>query len=162
MDACQAAVLNVKLRELDYWNELRRKHAQQYLEELTNIGGLQLPEWDANAESVFHLFVVCTENRDAVADQLRAAGVDTGVHYPIPVHLQPAFADLHYGEGSFPVAERLAKHCLSLPMFPEMTHHQVRYVAEQIRRIFKSVRISPAQFEGTGLAIDATALNVTS
>jgi dTDP-4-amino-4,6-dideoxygalactose transaminase len=84
------------------------------------------------------------------------------VHYPIPVHLQPAFADLHCGEGSFPVAERLAKQCLSLPMFPEMTHHQVRYVAEQIRRIFKSVRISPAQFEGTGLAIDTAAFNVTS
>jgi len=146
MDACQAAVLHVKLRELDAWNELRRKHARQYLEELANIEGLQLPDWDAHAESVFHLFVVAAENRDALAEQLRAVGVDTGVHYPIPVHLQPAFADLQHATGSFPVAERLATQCLSLPMFPEMTSHQVRYVTEQIRRLYKTARVGALVF----------------
>ena len=135
MDACQAAVLSVKLRELDGWNQLRRQHAQKYLEQLGDVDALGLPDVDPNVECVYHLFVVTVDQRDAVADQLRKAGIATGVHYPTPVHLQPAFADLAHSKGSFPCAERLAESCLSLPMFPEMTDQQLEYVIEQVRRV---------------------------
>lgn len=135
MDACQAAVLQVKLPRLDRWNDRRRDHARQYCDGLMGIDGLGLPDWDPHQESVFHLFVVTTDRRDELAEELAKAGIETGRHYPIPIHRQRAFSDLGYGENRFPVAERLARECLSLPMFPELTREQIQYVVAQLRRI---------------------------
>lgn len=144
MDACQAAVLQVKLPRLDGWNERRRDHARRYHELLAGIDGLNLPDWDPHRESVFHLFVLTTDRRDEIARELAKAGIETGRHYPVPIHLQRAFADLEYGENSFPVAERLAKECLSLPMFPELTEEQIGYVTSQLRRAISSNAGTPA------------------
>jgi len=89
-------------------------------------------------EAVYHLYVVQLDDRDGVRAKLDAAGVGTGVHYPVPLHLQPAWAYLGYREGQFPVSERLAKHILSLPMFPEITEEQIDYVVEQLAKAVKS------------------------
>ncbi len=132
MDAFQGAVLDIKLKRLDEWNAGRRRHAQSYRQRLTDISGLTAPVEPAYAEGVHHLFVVELDGRDAAADHLNAAGIHTGLHYPIPVHLQPAYAHLGLGEGSFAACERLARRCLSLPMFAELTDDQVARVCEQL------------------------------
>jgi dTDP-4-amino-4,6-dideoxygalactose transaminase len=128
MDAFQGAVLGIKLARLDGWNERRRAHAARYRERLEGVPALGLPAALTDRESVCHLFVVEVDGRDWVARQLQAAGIETGLHYPIPVHLQPAYRHLGLGPGSFPVAERLAQRCLSLPMFPELADEQIDYV----------------------------------
>ena len=133
MDAMQGAVLGVKLPHLDGWNARRREVARRYRELLADCDGVTLPREFPDRESVYHLFAIETDDRDALAGQLREAGVQTGLHYPIPVHLQPAYAHLGLGEGSFPHAERLARRCLSLPMHPGLTDDQVRYVADSVR-----------------------------
>jgi len=135
MDTLQAAILGVKLKYLNTWNEARRRIAKRYVELMADLP-LRLPT-KATADHVYHLFVVKTERRDALQQHLKAAGISTGVHYPVPLHLQPALAHLGYGEGSFPVTERLAGEILSLPMYPEMTDAQVERVASAVRRYFE-------------------------
>ncbi len=130
MDALQAVVLNAKLPHLDAWNAQRQRHALHYYERLQDVPRLTLPVVGPNRDSVHHLFVVELDDRDRVADLLRARGIQTGLHYPVPVHLQPAYRSLGLFPGSFPVAERLARRCLSLPMFPEMTEEQIDVVCE--------------------------------
>jgi dTDP-4-amino-4,6-dideoxygalactose transaminase len=134
MDGFQGAVLNVKLPDLDTWNDRRRGHARRYRERLRAVPGITLPAAGADRESVSHLYVIQVNQRDRVAAKLRAQGVETGLHYPVPVHLQPAYRHLGLSEGRFPVAERLARSCLSLPMFPELTDEQVDYVCTQLER----------------------------
>jgi dTDP-4-amino-4,6-dideoxygalactose transaminase len=133
MEGFQGAVLDLKLKYLDRWNEARRAHARRYIERLTGVRGLGLPLLDDVAQSVFHLFVIEAEQRDRLAEQLKVDGIQTGLHYPIPVHLQPPYRDLGYTHGSFPYSERLANRCLSLPMYPELTDVQVDYVCERLR-----------------------------
>jgi dTDP-4-amino-4,6-dideoxygalactose transaminase len=128
-------VLNVKLKYLDDWNALRRRHAARYRELLAPLaasGALALPQEDDYAEHVYHLFVVQTDARDGLQRYLSAAGVQTGIHYPVPAHLQPAYAALGHREGDFPEAERQARRVLSLPMFAELTERQLRYVAHAV------------------------------
>ena len=135
LEGIQGAVLGVKLNYLDGWNERRRAHAALYRELLSPLeagGALTLPREAAGAEHVYHLFVVQSEARDALQRYLAGAGVQTGVHYPVPVHLQPAYAALGHGEGDFPRAEEQSRRVLSLPMYAELTGRQVAYVAEAV------------------------------
>jgi dTDP-4-amino-4,6-dideoxygalactose transaminase len=133
LEGIQGAVLNVKLKYLDDWNALRRRHAARYRELLAPLSAsLTLPREADYAEHVYHLFVVQTDGRDALQRYLSAAGVHTGVHYPVPVHLQPAYAALGHREGDFPNAESQARRVLSLPMFAELTEYQLKYVADAL------------------------------
>ena len=124
LDALQAAILGVKLERLDQWNAARREHAQAYNGKLAGLGAVTPVErpW---AKHVYHIYQIQIENRDDVAATLKEQGVATGIHYPIPLHLQPAFADRGQDRGTFPIAERLADRMLSLPMFPELTDEQI-------------------------------------
>lgn len=133
MEGFQGAILRVKLRHLPDWTEARRRVARRYHERLADTG-LALPREMPYATHVYHLYTVRLNERDALQAALRAEGIATGLHYPIPVHLQPAYADLGYRAGAFPVAERAAADVLSLPVFPEMTDQQVDVVAAAVRR----------------------------
>lgn len=127
-----AAALRVKLRHLPEWTEARRRVAGRYDARLAGHDAVSLfhdPPW---ARSVHHLYVVRVPQRDEVRRRVEAAGVGTGVHYPVPVHLQPAYRHLGNGEGAFPQAERLASSVLSLPMYPELDDHDVDYVCETL------------------------------
>ncbi|MDT5294375.1 MAG: hypothetical protein QOJ76_1255 [Acidobacteriota bacterium] len=153
LEGIQGAVLGVKLKHLDGWNDLRRAHAARYRELLggaeakggTETGGaleakdgaqakgaLTLPREMPYARHVYHLFVVQSGARDALQKHLAGAGVQTGIHYPVPAHLQPAYAALGYKAGDFPEAERQSRRALSLPMFAELTEQQIEYVAESL------------------------------
>jgi dTDP-4-amino-4,6-dideoxygalactose transaminase len=135
LEGIQGAVLGVKLKHLDAWNAARRRHAARYRELLAPLeaaGALHLPAEPPYAEHVYHLFVVQTDARDELQKHLGEAGVQTGIHYPVPVHLQPAYAALGHREGDFPEAERQARRVLSLPMFAELTGEQLTRVAEAI------------------------------
>jgi dTDP-4-amino-4,6-dideoxygalactose transaminase len=139
LEGIQGAVLGVKLQHLDRWNELRREHAARYRELLAphvDAGSLTLQREMPYAESACHLFVIQTDARDALQRFLSAAGVQTGIHYPVPVHLQPAYASLGHKEGDFPEAESQARRLLSLPMFAELTERQISYVAEAVGDYF--------------------------
>lgn len=133
LDELQAAVLRVKLRYLDIWNEARRTWAEEYRDRLDDVPGLSLPYEPAYGKHVYHLFVVRHPQRDALRRRLGRLGIATGIHYPVPAHLQPACAFLGYRAGDFPEAERAAREVLSLPMYPELTLDQVAYVSQVIR-----------------------------
>jgi dTDP-4-amino-4,6-dideoxygalactose transaminase len=132
LDTIQAAVLRTKLPYLDEWNSLRRRWAALY-DELLQVEGVTTPATADFAESVHHLYVIAVEDRAGLQAHLAARGVATGIHYPVPIHLQPVYADLGHRPGDFPVAERLAGDILSLPIFAELTEDQVREVAELVR-----------------------------
>ncbi len=131
MDGFQGAVLRVKLKRLEQWNARRKEIAALYRSVLKGAS-VEIPADDPRDERVYHLFVVYVERRDAVRAALEARGVRTAIHYPRPVHLQPAFAALGFGLGSFPHAERACERVLSMPFFPEMTDEQVQYAAQQL------------------------------
>ncbi|MGA8575350.1 MAG: DegT/DnrJ/EryC1/StrS family aminotransferase [Candidatus Cybelea sp.] len=131
LDSIQAAVLDVKLRRLDAWNEARRRHAAAYDARLSKIG-IKPPVRLAEESHVYHLYVIEVEHRERVATMLRERGIATGIHYPIPIHLQPAYAELGLGRGAFPRTERSAERVLSLPMFPELTDEQIELVADAL------------------------------
>jgi dTDP-4-amino-4,6-dideoxygalactose transaminase len=131
MDGFQGAVLRVKLKHLEQWNARRKEIAALYRSVLKGAN-VEIPSDDPRDERVYHLFVVYVEQRDAVRAALEARGVHTAIHYPRPVHLQPAFAALGFGPGSFPHAERACERVLSMPFFPEMTDEQVQYAAQQL------------------------------
>lgn len=136
LEGIQGAVLSVKLAHLDRWNELRREHAARY-NALLKDSGLVLPVEMSHARHVYHLYVVQSEDRDALQADLTKAEVQTGIHYPVPIHLQPAYAFLGHARGSFPESERQAARVLSLPMFPELTDEQIRVVAEAVHNSMK-------------------------
>ena len=132
MDGIQGAVLGVKLRHLEAWTEARRAHAARY-EALLSGSDVAPPKERPGARHVFSVYAVRVVNRDARRAALAEQGVQTGIHYPIPVHLQPAYRDLGYPPGSFPVSERLAAEVLSLPVYPEMTEAQIDAVGRALR-----------------------------
>ncbi len=136
LDTMQAAVLNVKLTRLAEWNAARYSCAQQYRALLDGVGDLQFQQESDFSSHVYHLFIVETERRDELQQYLTEKSIQVGIHYPIPIHLQNAYKDLGYGAGSFPVAERLAKRILSLPMFPELESSRIERVADEIRDWF--------------------------
>jgi dTDP-4-amino-4,6-dideoxygalactose transaminase len=131
MEGLQGAVLRVKLRHLEAWTEARRARARRYHDLLADTD-LRLPVEASGVRHVYHVYAVRTPERDAVATALAAEGIQTGIHYPIPVHLQPAYADEAWGRGSFPHSERAADEVLSLPLFPEMTEAQQEAVAQAL------------------------------
>jgi dTDP-4-amino-4,6-dideoxygalactose transaminase len=135
MDEFQSAVLNAKLPKLDEWNQRRRALASRYAERLSGLP-LVLPAPEPG--SVWHLYVIRTPKRDALRDHLEKAGVETGVHYPLPLHLQPPFKGLGYARGRFPESERAADEALSLPMYPELGDEGVDRVAAAIAAFFTS------------------------
>jgi dTDP-4-amino-4,6-dideoxygalactose transaminase len=133
LDTLQAAVLRVKLRHLDRWNELRREHAAGYTSLLSDT--VQTPLVAPWALPVWHLYVIRAANRDELRDALAEERIASGMHYPIPLHLQPALAMLGYRKGDFPVAEEWAGRMLSLPIFPELERAEVERVAEVVSRV---------------------------
>jgi dTDP-4-amino-4,6-dideoxygalactose transaminase len=129
LDTLQAAVLRIKLKHLEEWNEARRQHAKTYCRLLTQTG-IAVPHASAASQSVWHLYVIRLDQRDAVKEHLAACGISAGIHYPIPIHLQPAYRDLGYQPGDFPVTEEYARQILSLPMYAELTPEILCRVAE--------------------------------
>lgn len=158
LDTLQASILLAKLPHLEEWNQNRRQWAALYDAQLADFNGtpqtdtqvikpnsaiskqcLQLPNSTPDRTSVYHLYVLQTAHRDALLEALKQAGVQAGIHYPIPLHLQPAFRYLGHKAGDFPVAEQLAQRCLSLPMFPELTAQEVHRVAAEIRNFMEGL-----------------------
>jgi dTDP-4-amino-4,6-dideoxygalactose transaminase len=135
LDSIQAAVLRVKLKYLDDWNAARRRHAAMYTELLADVAGVVTPVEAEFAESIWHLFVIRVENRDALQAHLSEQGIQSGIHYPIPIHLQPAYADFGLPAGTFPITENYANQIISLPMFPELTPGQIEYVIDAVREV---------------------------
>ncbi len=133
LDTLQAAVLGAMLPRLDQWNEGRRKAAGVYEELFADVKGVEVPSCSPQAEAVYHLFVIQTDGREKLRRFLTARGIDTGVHYPVPLHRQPAFRHLGYADAQFPIATRLSGRILSLPMYPELTRRQIEYVVDSIR-----------------------------
>ena len=132
LDSIQAAILSIKLRHLDHWNQLRRKHAAQIASALTDSPVIP-PEVPTGGEHVFHLFVVQSQQRNGLRNHLSANGIGTGIHYPVPLHLTEAYQQLGYpGKGSLPTAEHLAEEILSLPMYAELTDEQIEYTIDAI------------------------------
>lgn len=133
LDEIQAAILRIKLRHLDDWNQQRRANAAKLSAALAGTSlVLPVPGGDTVRE-VFHLYVVCHPNRDALKDFLTERGIGTGIHYPLPIHLQPAYSSLGYRPGSFPVTEQLAPQILSLPMYAELTDDHIARIADAVR-----------------------------
>ncbi|MBF0094335.1 MAG: DegT/DnrJ/EryC1/StrS family aminotransferase [Alphaproteobacteria bacterium] len=133
MDGLQGAALGVKMRHIEAWTEGRRANADRYDRLLRGLG-IGLPAPPAHCRHVYHVYAVRVRGRDAVQKALSAAGVATGIHYPVPVHLQPAHTDLGYKAGDFPVSEEAAREFLSLPMFPELTEGQIEAVAAALAK----------------------------
>lgn len=137
LDTLQAAVLRVKLKYLEKWNAARRENASLYHRFLEG-SGLVLPSEAAGVESVWHLYVIRTEQRDRIRERLVSMGISAGIHYPVPIHLQPAYRDLDHAPGDFPVTESHAERILSLPMYAELTSEQIEYVALAIRDLLSA------------------------
>jgi len=133
MEGLQGAVLGVKLRHLEAWTESRRAVVRQYNELLADCE-VETPKEMPWARHVYHVYTLRSEDRDGLQAVLTAEGIQTGIHYPIPVHLQPAYGDLGYGLGAFPHAEAAAKQVLSLPLYPELSSQAVAQVAAVVRR----------------------------
>jgi dTDP-4-amino-4,6-dideoxygalactose transaminase len=146
MEGIQGAVLGVKLRHLDKWTEGRRRVAAKYRELLSNLEDIKTPVEMLYARHVYHLYVIQVKNRndksgsrrDALQKFLSDNNISTGLHYPIPLHLQPCFKDLNYKKGDFPVTEQLAGCGLSLPMYPELRDEQIEYVCSKIREFLSN------------------------
>jgi dTDP-4-amino-4,6-dideoxygalactose transaminase len=136
LDAIQSAVLRAKLEKLDQWNGRRRKLAQAYSESLAGCG-VKLPAEPERYESVYHLYVIRTEKRDAIRQALLEQNIGCGIHYPLPLHLQPACRYLGYKSGDFPNAERVGDTALSLPMHPALSLNDVERVAQIVRETMK-------------------------
>ena len=138
LDAIQAAVLSVKLKYLDKWNEKRRTIAEWYRTALVNVSEIVLPHSVPNTKPVYHLFVVRAKQRDGLRTALQERGIQTGVHYYPPLHLQPSLSSLGYKKGDFPISEQLSNEVLSLPIFPAMEKEDVTRIAETIRKFYSS------------------------
>lgn len=134
MEAVQGAVLRVKLKYLEKWTLARRAHAQHYDELLADCSGIITPKTYNDRRHVYHIYAIRVKRRDDFVKFLQDRGVQTGIHYPVPIHLLPAYADLGYGRGAFPVAEQVAAEIVSLPMFPEMTSEMVAEVAAAVKQ----------------------------
>ncbi len=134
LDALQAAILRVKLRHLDEWNEARRRAAARYDERLAAIPGVEIYRYPAHVVPVYHLYVIrVAKDRDGVVSRMKERGVDAGVHYPVPLHLQPAYRHLGIARGALPETERSAANCLSLPIYPEITEAQIDTVVAALQ-----------------------------
>jgi len=132
LDAIQAGLLHAKLARLAEWNSRRRDHAAEYNRIMLDNKALGLPYEPSWSRAVYHLYVIRTSERDGMMHHLKKAGIGTGIHYPIPLHLQKAYVSLKYGPGDFPVSKRVAGEIVSLPMFPQLTADQQARVVDEI------------------------------
>ena len=134
LDALQAAILSVKLKYLNGWSEKRRQHARYYDKLLSSVEKVTTPKVLDGVKSVYHVYAIRVKDRDLLRKKLKEENIDTGVHYPVPLHLQPALAYLGLGKGSFPMAEEAASTVLSLPLYPEMTNEQIETVVDAVKQ----------------------------
>ena len=128
----QAAILRVKLKEIDKWNAKRREIVEVYNKELQN-NSLVTPVAKDYNEHVYHMYILQSENREEVLEKLKKAGIATGVYYPVPLHLQKVYKDLGYKEGDMPVSEYLSHRTFAIPVYPELTEEQVNYILSKLR-----------------------------
>jgi dTDP-4-amino-4,6-dideoxygalactose transaminase len=145
LDSLQAVVLRAKLRRLADWNERRRQAAERYRELLAELDELVLPRTAPGNVHVWHLYVVQVPHRDQVLHELHERGIRAAIHYPVPVHLQPAFRRYGYGPGDFPVAEAAADRIISLPMYPHITASQQRLVADALHAALRAAQRWPTR-----------------
>ena len=133
MDGIQAAVLRIKLRHLERANQLRRTHAAHYDRAFARIAEIISPCEMAGVRHVYRVYAIRVQNRDEVIEFLAKKGTECGVHYPIPIHLQEAYRNVGYQAGAFPIAERLAREFISLPIFPELSPMDVEMIAQEVK-----------------------------
>jgi dTDP-4-amino-4,6-dideoxygalactose transaminase len=133
LDSLQAGLLSVKLRHLADWNRLRQEVAKRYHALFSGAKGVTLPHEPESSRAVYHLYVVRVRDREGLQKHLSEAKIDTGIHYPVPLHMQKAYANYGYKPGDFPVTERIAAEIVSLPMFPQLTEKQQRRVVENVK-----------------------------
>lgn len=139
LDGIQGAVLDVKLGHLNDWNAQRRAHADYYTELLTNVDdSIVTPYEPSHMRAVYHLYVIRARARDAAVEYLKAHNIEAGIHYPVPLHLQPVYKNLGYHKGDFPETERAAGEILSLPIYPELTHGQMERVVDTLREFYRN------------------------
>jgi len=139
LDAIQAGILRLKLAHLSEWNRQRQEKAEIYRELMCSVDGLTLPFEPSWARAVYHLYVIRVQDRHELHDHLKEAGIGTGIHYPIPLHLQKAYRSLAYPKGDFPVTERAAAEILSLPMYPQLTRAQQENVVQSVKDYLTAV-----------------------
>jgi len=139
LDSIQAGFLDVKLKHLPRWNEMRRSAAARYQAMFETVRGVITPFEPVQSKAVYHLYVVRLSERNVVQERLAAAGIGTGIHYPVPIHLQKAYAELGYRKGDLPITESFASDILSLPMFPEISARQQQRVVERVAEITECI-----------------------
>ena len=132
LDAIQAAILRVKLKEIDKWNARRREIVNEYNEAFKNVD-LVTPYCNDNVEHVYHMYILQSENREELLTKLKEKGVATGVYYPIPLHLQKVYKDLGYNEGDMPVSEYLSHRTFAIPVYPELDEEQIKYIIDSVK-----------------------------
>ena len=137
MENYQALILSVKLKYLDEWNKKRREKAEFYFQQLRGIKGLTLPLSPSYSKGVFHLYVIRTPCRDKLVEFLHTKGIEVRRVYPIPLHLQKALRFLGYGQGDFPVSEKVCQEGLALPLFPQIEKKEMEWVVKSIYTFFK-------------------------
>ena len=140
LDAIQAGILQIKLRHMSEWNEKRQQNANGYNELLSEIDGIKTPHEPEWSKAVYHLYIIRTKERDRLQNYLSENYISTGLHYPVPLHLQKAYEKRGFKEGDFPVSEKAASEILSLPMYPQLTHDQQMSVVEKIKEFFSAKR----------------------
>jgi len=136
LDNIQAAVLKVKMKYLDEWNQKRKRIADKYSQSFNEVGDLILPAIKEENKSAHHLYVVRTKYRDELYDYLNSNGIETIIHYPIPIHLQESYSELQLTSGSFPITELLANEILSVPIHPHLTNQDLRYIINSMKKYF--------------------------
>jgi dTDP-4-amino-4,6-dideoxygalactose transaminase len=147
LDSLQAGILSVKLRHLTEWNHKRRQAAQRYDELLSTMDGVMRPYQPEWSRAVYHLYVVCVQDREGLRKHLADVNIETGIHYPVPLHLQKAYKNLGYNQGDFPVTEKVASEILSLPIYPQLTPAQQLKVVEHVKD-FVTANLEEAKPEG--------------
>jgi len=155
LDTLQAAILRVKLKHLDNWNAARRWNARIYQGFLEGTG-VATPAEARGIEAVWHLYVIETEHRDLLREHLTSKGISASIHYPIPIHLQPAYQDLGYKRGDFPITEAAARRILSLPMYAELRTDQIEFISEAIRAFLSAKQGGPTKSERLSKRASAT------
>lgn len=139
LNSVNAAIGRIQLKRLDGWNDARRRAASRYRKELEGVGGIELPPMESdNVHGVYHLFVIRSKARDRLKERLEENGVETGVHYPVPIHLQAPYVQSYgYSEGAFPLSESLSKEVLSLPMYPDLSEEEIASICDVIKDSLK-------------------------
>jgi dTDP-4-amino-4,6-dideoxygalactose transaminase len=155
LDALQAGLLHTKLPHLENWNSLRRERASEYNKLLSTDESLGLPFEPSWSRAVYHLYVIRVADREGLMQHLKQEGIGTGIHYPIPLHLQKSYASMNYSVGDFPVSERIAAEIVSLPMFPQLTpEQQARVVGEILNFTSKTNQRQPELQESSLASAD--------